>query len=274
MGIKTYKPYTPVRRFITTIDYSELTTDEPYKPLTKGFHRKKGRGYKGRITVRHKGGGHKRLYRIIDFKRDKRGIEAVVETIEYDPNRTAFISRVVYKDGERRYILAPYGIKVGDTIIADEKAPVKVGNALPLKNIPTGVDIHNIELKPGKGGQLVRAAGSAAQILAKEGKYCQVRLPSGEIRLIHRECYATVGRVSNIDNENITVGKAGRARWMGIRPTVRGVAMNPVDHPHGGGEGKQKGYKTPVTPWGQPCKGYKTRKKRNPSDKFIIRRRK
>ncbi len=274
MGIKTFKPVTQTLRYKSVLNFSDITTDEPYKPLTTGFHRKKGRGHKGRITCRHKGGGHKRLYRIIDFKRDKRDIEAKVLTIEYDPNRTARIALVCYKDGEHRYIIAPHQLKVGDKIIAGENVPISTGNALPLKNIPTGIDIHNIELKIGKGGQLVRSAGSAAQIVAKEGNYCQVKLPSGEIRMIHKECYATIGRVSNIDNENVIIGKAGRARWLGIRPTVRGVAMNPVDHPHGGGEGKQKGYKQAVSPTGVPAKGYKTRHKRNPSDKFIVKRRK
>jgi large subunit ribosomal protein L2 len=257
------------------LDFSNITTDKPYKPLTKGFRRKKGRNNQGRITCRHKGGGHKRLYRIIDFlRRDKQNIEAKVLTIEYDPNRSANISLVCYKDGEYRYIITPENLKIGDKIVAGENAPISVGNALPLKNIPTGVEIHNIELRPGKGAQLVRSAGSSAIIVGKENNYCQVKLPSGEIRLIHKECYATIGRVSNIDNENVVIGKAGRNRWLGIRPTVRGVAMNPVDHPHGGGEGKQKGYKTTVSFSNVPTKGYKTRHKRNPSDKFIIKRRK
>ncbi len=274
MATKTFKPTTPTLRYKSVSDFSEVTTDKPYKPLTIGIHRKKGRGYKGRITVRHKGGGHKRLYRIIDFKRDKKDIEAKVVSIEYDPNRSAYISLVSYADGEYRYIIAPHSIKVGDKIIASENAAINIGNSLPLKNIPSGIDIHNIELKKGKGGQIVRSAGSAAQIVAKEGNYYNVKLPSGEIRMINKECYATIGRVSNIGNENIVLGKAGRARWMGIRPTVRGVAMNPVDHPHGGGEGKSKGYKRPTSPTNVPAKGYRTRHKRNISDKFIVKRRK
>ena len=274
MGIKTYKPKTPTLRYKSVSDFNELTTSKPYKPLTVGSKRKAGRNFQGRITVRHRGGGHKRLYRIIDFKRNKKDIEGKVLTVEYDPNRSAYISLIQYKDGEKRYILAPASIKVGDVVVAGEKSPIKVGNCLPLKNIPIGIDIHNIELKIKKGGQLARSAGSSAQINAKEGAYCQVTLPSGESRLIHKECYATIGRLSNIDNMNIVIGKAGRRRWMGFRPTVRGVAMNPVDHPHGGGEGRSKGYKQPVSPTGVPAKGYKTRKKRNPSDKFIIRRRK
>jgi len=274
MGIKTFRPVTSTLRYQSVADFKEITAEEPFKPLTKGFHRKKGRNVQGRITCRHKGGGHKRLYRIIDFKRDKKDIEAKVVSIEYDPNRSGRIALVLYKDGEYRYILAPDQLKVGDKIISGENVPIAIGNALPLKNIPTGIEIHNIELRPGQGGKIVRSAGSSAQILAKEGDYCHIKLPSGEIRMIHKECYATIGRVSNVDNENIVIGKAGRSRWLGIRPTVRGVAMNPVDHPHGGGEGKQKGYKTTVSFSNVPTKGYKTRKKRNPTDKFIIKRRK
>lgn len=273
MGTKTFKPITPGLRYKSVSDFAEITTDKPYKPLTTGLKKKSGRNSQGRITVRHRGGGHKRLYRIIDFKRDKVDVEGRIATIEYDPNRTCYIALVVYKDGEKRYILAPHEIKVGDVIMAGEKAPVKIGNSLPLEKIPTGIDIHNIELKIKKGGQMVRSAGSAAQIAAKEGDYCHIKLPSGEIRLVHKKCTATIGRLSNIENENIVMGKAGRMRWKGRRPTVRGVAMNPVDHPHGGGEGRSKGYKQPESPTGVPAKGYKTRKKNKPSDKFIIKRR-
>ncbi len=273
MGIKTFRPTTPSLRYKSVSDFKEITTDKPYKPLTSGLAKKSGRNSKGRITVRHRGGGHKRLYRTIDFKRDKKDIEAKILTIEYDPNRSCYISLVVYKDGEKRYVLAPHGIKVGDKIKAGEKAAVKIGNALPLKKIPGGIEIHNIELKIKKGGQLVRSAGSSAKIVAKEGDYCQLKLPSSEIRMVHKECYATIGRLSNVDNENIVIGKAGRKRWLGIRPTVRGVAMNPVDHPHGGGEGRSKGYKQPESPTGVPAKGYKTRKKGKSSNKFIVKRR-
>ncbi len=273
MGTKTYKPITPGLRYKSVSDFVEITTDNPYKPLTKGLSKKAGRNSQGRITVRHRGGGHKRLYRIIDFKRDKYDIEGKVLTVEYDPNRSCYISLISYLDGEKRYILAPYGIKVGDKIAAGPKAPVKIGNAIPLKRVPNGMDIHNIELKIKKGGQMVRSAGASAQVVAKEGAYCQVKLPSGEIRMIHKECFATIGRLSNIENENIVIGKAGRKRWLGHRPKVRGVAMNPVDHPHGGGEGRSKGYKQPESPTGIPAKGFKTRKKGKPSDKFIVKRR-
>ncbi len=272
MGIKRFKPYTPSRRFMTVSDFSEITKTEPEKSLTVGFVRGTGRNNQGRITCRHKGGGHKRRYRIIDFRRDKIGIPAKVAAIEYDPNRSARIALLVYADGEKRYIIWPDGLKVGDTVVSGPDAEIKVGNALPLRNIPVGTIIHNIELKPGKGGQLARSAGSFAQVMGKVGDYAQVRLPSGELRLIHLDCMATIGQVGNLDHENIVIGKAGRSRWLGIRPTVRGTAMNPVDHPHGGGEGRTFG-KHPVTPWGQPTKGYKTRRAKKYSDKFIIKRR-
>jgi len=272
MGIKRFKPYTPSRRFMTVSDFSEITKTEPEKSLTVGFVRGTGRNNQGRITCRHKGGGHKRRYRIIDFKRDKIGIPAKVVAIEYDPNRSARIALLVYADGEKRYILWPDGLKVGDTVVSGPDAEIKVGNALPLRNIPVGTIVHNVELKPGKGGQLARAAGAFAQIMGKVGDYAQLRLPSGELRLVHLDCMATIGQVGNLDHENIVIGKAGRSRWLGIRPTVRGTAMNPVDHPHGGGEGRTFG-KHPVTPWGQPTKGYKTRRSKKYSDRFIIKRR-
>jgi large subunit ribosomal protein L2 len=259
---------------MTVSTFEEITAKEPEKSLVVPLKKKAGRNSQGRLTVRHQGGGHKRLYRIIDFKRNKDDIPAKVATIEYDPNRSANIALLNYADGEKRYILAPYGLKVGDTVISGENVDIKTGNALPLKSIPVGTIIHNIELKAGKGGQLVRTAGASAQLMAKEGKYGQVRLPSGEVRLISLECKATIGQVGNLDHENITIGKAGRARWLGIRPTVRGVVMNPVDHPHGGGEGRSPvGRKHPVTPWGKPALGAKTRKKRKASDKMIIKRR-
>jgi large subunit ribosomal protein L2 len=273
MGIKTYKATSAGRRFQTSLTFEEITADKPYKPLLTKKQKVDGRNNLGHITVWWRGGEHKRRYRIIDFKRDKIGIKARVETIEYDPNRSAFISLVVYEDGERRYILCPEGLKVGDTILAGPDADILPGNALPLEKIPTGTIIHNIELCPGKGGQIVRAAGSSAQILAKEGKYAHVRMPSGEIRLINLKCYATIGQVGNTDHANVQIGKAGRNRHLGRRPHVRGTAMNPVDHPHGGGEGKSKGGRHPVTPWGQPTKGYKTRKNKRTSA-FIVKRRK
>jgi len=273
MALKKFKPITPGLRFKSVSDFSILTTDKPEKTLVKGIKSSSGRNSAGRITVRRRGGGHKRRYRFIDFKRDKKNMKAIVKTIEYDPNRTAYISLVEYEDGEKRYILAPHGISVGAEIIAGENVKPEIGNAMPLKNIPLGLDIHNIELYRNRGGQIVRAAGSSAQVVSKEGDYCSVKLPSGEVRLIHKDCYATIGRVSNIENSEVVIGKAGRSRWMGLRPKVRGTAMNPVDHPHGGGEGRTKG-KHPVTPWGQPTKGYKTRRGRRPSDKFIIKKRK
>ncbi|NLO92703.1 MAG: 50S ribosomal protein L2, partial [Clostridiaceae bacterium] len=244
------------------------------KSLLAPLRKKAGRNSYGRITVRHRGGGAKQKYRIIDFKRDKDGIPAKVSAIEYDPNRSALIALLAYADGEKRYILAPNGLKVGDTVFSGEGSDIKPGNALPLENIPLGTVIHNIELKPGKGGQLVRSAGNEAQLMAKEGSYAQVRLPSGEVRKIQMRCRATIGQVSNLEHENISIGKAGRKRWMGIRPTVRGVVMNPSDHPHGGGEGKSPiGMPSPLTPWGKPTLGYKTRKKNKPSDKLIVKRR-
>lgn len=275
MAVKKFRPTSPGIRHMTVLDFSEITKDEPEKSLLADLKKTGGRNVYGRITVRHRGGGHKRKYRIIDFKRDKDGIPAKVAGIEYDPNRSANIALLIYADGEKRYIIAPLGLNVGDTVISGADVDIKPGNALPLSSIPVGTVIHNIELKAGKGGQLVRAAGNAAQLMAKEGDYAHVKLPSGEVRLIRQECKATVGQVGNLDHENITIGKAGRKRHMGIRPTVRGSAMNPVDHPHGGGEGKAPiGRPTPVTPWGKPTLGYKTRKKNKASDKFIVKRRK
>lgn len=274
MAVKKYSPTSPARRFMTVSAFEEITKTEPEKSLVETLRKSGGRNSYGRITVRHRGGGARQKYRLIDFKRDKDGVKAKVAAIEYDPNRTANIALLYYVDGEKRYILAPVNLKVGDTVESGENADIKPGNALPLANIPVGSVIHNIELKPGKGGQLVRAAGNAAQLMAKEGDYAQVRLPSGEVRMIRMLCKASIGQVSNIENENISVGKAGRKRWMGIRPTVRGVVMNPVDHPHGGGEGKSPiGRPSPVTPWGKPTLGYKTRKKKNKSDNFIVKRR-
>jgi large subunit ribosomal protein L2 len=274
MAVKKYSPTTPARRFMTSLDYSELSKVEPEKSLLEPQSRNGGRNSYGRITVRHQGGGNRQKYRVIDFKRDKDGIKAKVATIEYDPNRTANIALLNYVDGEKRYILAPVGLKVGDTVESGASSDIRSGNSLPLSNIPVGSLIHNIELKPGKGGQLVRSAGNSAQLMAKEGEYAQVRLPSGEVRMIRINCRATLGQIGNIEHENIKIGKAGRKRWMGVRPTVRGVVMNPVDHPHGGGEGKSPiGRPSPVTPWGKPTLGYKTRKKKNKSDKFIVKRR-
>ncbi len=272
MGIRKLKPITPSTRFITYLTFEELTVSKPYKPLVVGKKRISGRNNQGWITVRFRGGGHKRRYRIIDFKRNKHGIEGKVETIEYDPNRSAFIALISYIDGEKRYILAPHGIKVGDRIISGPDVPIRTGNALPLANIPMGVAIHNIELRPGKGGQLVRAAGSSAVILAKEGNYALVKLPSSEIRKISLKCYATIGQVSNLDHENVSLGKAGRARWLGRRPHNRGVSMNPVDHPMGGGEGRTSGGRHPCSPWGKLAKGFKTRRNKR-TDKFIVKRR-
>jgi large subunit ribosomal protein L2 len=272
MGIKTYKPITPGMRQWTSLDFSELTKDaKPEKSLTKGMKDKAGRDSFGRISVRHKGGGHKRRYREIDFKRDKTGIPGKVVTIEYDPNRSANIALIHYKDGEKRYIIAPKDLKVGAVIVSGPDAAIEPGNALPLENIPLGFTVYNIELTLGKGGQLVRSAGTSALIAAKEGDYVTIKMPSGEMRMVFKKCYATIGNVGNEDHMNITFGKAGRKRWLGVRPTVRGMVMNPVDHPHGGGEGKNKGVH-PVTPWGQPTKGYKTRKKHKPSSRFIVSR--
>jgi large subunit ribosomal protein L2 len=272
MGIKTYRPYTETRRFQTGLTFEEITTSSPYKPLLEPKSRISGRNNHGELTIWHRGGGHKRHYRRVDFKRDKMGIPARVATIEYDPNRSAFIALLHYADGEKRYILAPSGLKVGDKVVSGPEADIVTGNALPLKSIPAGTLIHNIEMRPGKGGQMVRSAGSAAQLLAKEGEYAQIRLPSGEVRKVLMDCVATIGQVGNLEHENISIGKAGRKRWMGIRPTVRGVAMNPVDHPLGGGEGKTSGGRHPVTPWGQPTRGYKTRNNKL-TDRFIVKRR-
>jgi len=274
MAIKKYNPTSPGRRFMSVSAYEEITCTTPEKSLLAPIKRTGGRNKQGKITVRHIGGGAKRKYRIIDFKRNKDGIPAKVATIEYDPNRTANIALLVYADGEKRYILAPLGIKVGDTIVSGAEADIKPGNTLEIKNIPVGTMIHNVEMKPGKGGQLVRSAGAAAQLMAKEGAYAQVRLPSGEVRMIPMNARATIGQIGNLDSENINIGKAGRKRHMGVRPTVRGSVMNPCDHPHGGGEGKSPiGRPGPVTPWGKPALGYKTRKTKNPSDKFIVKRR-
>ncbi len=272
MAIKTYRPTSPAIRFRTTLDKEELTQERPLKRLTTHKRRISGRDNKGHLQVRHRGGGHKKLYRAIDFKRDKRDIPAQVTSIEYDPNRSARIALLSYADGEKRYILAPNGLKVGTTIVAGATADILVGNALPLKNIPLGTMVHNIELKMGRGGQLARSAGTAAQLLAKEAGYAQIKVPSGETRMVHLECYATIGQVGNLDHENVSIGKAGRTRWLGRRPTVRGVAMNPIDHPHGGGEGKTSGGRNPVSPWGQPTKGYKTRNNKR-TQRFIIKRR-
>lgn len=270
MGVKKRRPLTPAQRFQSYSTFEEITKKRPEKSLLEPLKKSGGRNSKGHITIRRRGGGHKRHYRIIDFKRDKRGINATVIAIEYDPNRSARIALLEYADGEKRYIIWPQGLKIGDVVSAGEKAEIKVGNALPLRNIPTGMPIHNLELYRGKGGQLVRSAGTWAQILAKEGKYAHVKLPSGEVRLIHLDCYATIGQVGNVDHINISLGKAGRSRWLGIRPYVRGVAMNPIDHPMGG---DTSGGRPSVSPWGWPSKGYKTRKKNKASDKFIIKRR-
>jgi len=272
MGLKSNKPYTPSRRFMTSSTFEEITKKRPEKRLTSQLKEHAGRNNKGRITVRHRGGRHKRLYRIIDFKRDKRGIPAKVAAIEYDPNRSARIALLHYFDGEKRYILWPQGLGVGDKVIAGEGVDIKVGNALPLKSIPDGTLIHNVELLPDKGGQLARSAGSYAIIMGKEGKYAILRMPSGEMRKVLVECYGTVGQVGNIDHENIKIGKAGRHRWLGKRPHVRGVAKNPIDHPHGGGEGRSKGNRPSSSPWGWYTKGYRTRKKKS-SDRLIIKRR-
>jgi large subunit ribosomal protein L2 len=272
MAIKTYWPTTSAIRFRTTLATEGLSEERPLKRLTRPKRRISGRNNKGRLTVRHRGGGHKKLFRLIDFRRDKRNIPAKVTALEYDPNRSARIALLSYADGEKRYILAPEGLAVGSTVIAGEGADILIGNALPLKNIPLGTMIHNVELKQGKGAQMVRAAGGAAQLLAKESGYAQIKVPSGETRMVHLECFATIGQVGNLDHENISVGKAGRSRWLGNRPTVRGVAMNPIDHPHGGGEGKTSGGRHPVSPWGLPTKGFKTRNNKR-TQRFIIKRR-
>ena len=274
MAIKSYKPTTAARRQMTVTDYSQLSKVAPEKSLVESLKTNSGRNSYGRITVRHRGGGNRRKYRVIDFKREKAGVPAQVLTLEYDPNRSAHIALVQYEDGEKRYIIAPNGLKVGDTVVSGPAADIIAGNALPLANIPVGTFIHNVELYPGKGAQLARAAGIQAQLMAKEGAYALIRLPSGELRNVPANCMATIGQVGNIDHENVSYGKAGRKRHMGWRPTVRGSVMNPNDHPHGGGEGKSPvGRPGPVTPWGKPALGYKTRKHHNRSDKFIVKRR-
>lgn len=272
MPVKTFRPFTPSLRFKTVSSFEEITRSDPEKSLVEANRKSGGRNNMGRITSRRRGGGHRRHYRIIDFKRNKRGVPATVRSIEYDPNRSARIALLHYADGEKRYILAPAGLNVGVRVVSGPEADVRPGNALPLENIPQGTHVHNVELQPGKGGQLGRSAGSEIQIMAKEGKFAQLRLPSGEVRLVPVTCYATVGQVGNQEHENVVLGKAGRARWLGRRPSVRGVAMNPIDHPHGGGEGRASGGGHPVTPWGVPTKGYKTRKRKKQSNKLIVRR--
>ena len=271
MGLKTYRPTSPSRRAMTALTGEDLTQKRPEKALVKFHLRSGGRNNDGRMTIRHRGSGHKRLYREIDFKRNKIGIPAKVAAIEYDPNRSARIALLHYADGDKRYILAPVGLALKDTVQAGPNVDVRPGNAMPLANMPLGTTIHNIELRPGKGAQMVRAAGGAAQLVAKEGDWAQLRLPSGEIRRVNIDCYATIGQIGNIEHSNVSLGKAGRSRWKGRRPKVRGVAMNPVDHPHGGGEGKTSGGRNPVTPWGQPTRGYKTRNNKR-TDRFIVRR--
>ncbi|MEQ1871582.1 MAG: 50S ribosomal protein L2 [Vicinamibacterales bacterium] len=273
MPIRKYNPTSPGQRFQTVQTFDEITTQEPYKPLVEPLKSTGGRNNAGHLTSWWRGGGHKRMYRIVDFKRDKHNIPAKVSTVEYDPNRSARIALVTYADGEKRYILHTLGLKVGDAIVSGPSVDILPGNALPLKNIPLGTQIHNVELRPGKGGQIARSAGSSVQLVAKDGDYASVKMPSSEIRKIFIECYATIGQVGNIDHENVSIGKAGRSRWLGQRPHVRGVAMNPVDHPLGGGEGKTSGGRHPVTPWGMPTKGYKTRNHKT-TDKFIVQRRK
>ena len=273
MGIRVYKPTSPARRFMSVLTFDELTKKEPERSLTTDLRHKAGRNASGKITVRHQGGGARRKYRIIDFKRTKDGIPATVKAIEYDPNRTCFIALLYYADGEKAYILAPLDLKVGDTVMSGVNADIKPGNCLPLANIPLGTLIHNIELKPGRGGQMVRSAGTAAQVMAKEGAYAQIRLPSGEVRKVSMAARATVGQVGNTDHSNVRIGKAGRSRHLGIRPSVRGVVMNPCDHPHGGGEGRSPvGMPAPMSPWGKPTQGVKTRKHRKYSDKLIVKR--
>ncbi len=273
MALKKFKPITPALRFKTVSDFAEITKKEPEKSLLKPLKRSAGRDSRGRISMWHRGGGHKRRYRMIDFKRDKVGIPARVAAIEYDPNRSSRIALLFYRDGEKRYIIAPHGVSVGDVLMSGPEAEVRDGNALPLRNVPLGTSVHNLELIPGKGGQVARGAGSECQLMAKEGQYAQVRLPSGEVRMFNMDCYCTIGKVGNIDHENEVVGKAGKSRWLGRRPHNRGVTMNPVDHPMGGGEGRSSGGRHPCTPWGKPTKGFKTRKKKL-SDKLIVRRRK
>jgi large subunit ribosomal protein L2 len=274
MGIRIYRPYTPGTRERSISDFSEITRSEPEKSLTKSRHSPKGRNNRGVITCRHRGGGHKQLYRIVDFRRDKLNVPAKVATIEYDPNRNARIALLHYQDGEKRYILHPAGLAVGASVIAGPDSPIEIGNAMPLANVPLGTTVHNVELTPGKGGQIVRAAGASAQVAAKEGNFVTLKLPSGEVRMIRRECYATIGSVGNADFRNASLGKAGRKRHLGRRPEVRGSVMNPVDHPHGGGEGRAPiGRSGPVTPWGKPALGRKTRKKKKLSNALIVRRR-
>lgn len=274
MAIKSFNPYSPSRRFITVSAFEEITTDKPYRPLVEKLGKHAGRNNTGKMTVRHQGGGHKKQYRIIDFKRTKDGIPAKVATIEYDPNRNARIALLNYADGEKRYIIAPLDLKVGDIVVSGSDADIKTGNCLPLKNIPLGTTVHNVEMKIGKGGQMARSAGTSAQLMAKEGDYALLRLPSGEIRKVHINCRATIGQVGNIDAENICIGKAGRSRWLGIRPANRGVVMNPNDHPHGGGEGHSPvGRKRPVTPWGKCAFGTRTRREKKASTKLILKRR-
>ena len=274
MAIKSFNPYSPGRRNMTISTFEEITTEKPHRPLVEKLNQHAGRNNTGKTTVRHQGGGHKRQYRIIDFKRNKDNIPAKVATIEYDPNRSANIALLFYADGEKRYILAPQGLQVGDTIVSGPTADIKVGNALPLVNIPLGTTIHNVEMKIGKGGQLARSAGTGIQLMAKEGDYALLRMPSGELRQVHINCRATIGQIGNLDHENITLGKAGRTRWLGIRPANRGVAMNPNDHPHGGGEGHSPvGRKRPVTPWGKSAYGTRTRVKKKASSKLILKRR-
>jgi large subunit ribosomal protein L2 len=273
MAIRSYKPTSPARRFYSVQTFDEITSTTPHKPLVENLKSSGGRNNHGELTSWWRGGGHKRAYRVIDFKRDKIGIPAKVSTIEYDPNRSANIALLTYADGEKRYILHPLGLKVGDTVLSGANADILPGNCMPLKNVPQGTMIHNVELKPGKGGQIARSAGSSVQLVAKEGAFASVKMPSSEIRLINIECFATIGQVGNLEHEKISIGKAGRQRWMGQRPHVRGVVMNPVDHPHGGGEGKTSGGRHPVSPWGQPTKGYKTRRNKATS-RFILERRK
>jgi large subunit ribosomal protein L2 len=273
MGIKKFKPVTPGRRFMTVADFAEVSTQTPEKSLLKPIRKSGGRGNTGRVTSRHRGGGHKRAYRVIDFKRGKTGIPGRVSSVEYDPNRTARIALIHYVDGEKRYIIAPDGLQVGQTVYSGDEYDIKPGNTMPLSKIPLGVNLHNIELRPGKGGQVARSAGTMAQLLAKEGEFAHIKMPSGEVRLFKLDCKATIGQVSNIDHENISIGKAGRSRWMGRKPRVRGVAMNPVDHPMGGGEGKSSGGRHPCSPWGQLAKGLKTGNKKR-ARKLIVKRRK
>jgi len=272
MPIKSFRPTTPTRRFATVISREDITKETPEKSLTEGLGKSGGRDNRGKVAIRFRGGGHKRTYRIIDFRRDKVGVPAKVAAIEYDPNRSARIALLHYVDGEKRYILAPVGLEVGRTVVAGPEADILVGNALPLENIPAGTNVHNIEMKPGKGGQMVRAAGSSAQLVSREGGVALLKLPSGEIRKVMAKCYATVGQVGNVDHENVSLGKAGRTRWLGKRPHNRGVSMNPIDHPHGGGEGRTSGGRHPVTPWGQPTRGFKTRNNKR-TDSMIVTRR-